>query len=143
MVEAAFLTQFEVAGLEFVGERDRAGHQFRTCLGVVGDDAIGVQVRQADQEAAEQQAFDERERQVADEFALAVGFEGVHLVAQTVAQDGEPARVVAQRRGALGERERLQFLDAARQAVPGRDGDADAGTHTHARLGRFGRRSHL
>ena len=85
VVDAAFLAQLQVPGVQLVGERGRAGDQRGRSLVVVRGHAVRVEVRQTHQVAAEQQALDVGERQVADEFALAAGLDGVDLVAEALA----------------------------------------------------------
>ena len=69
-----------------------------------GDHAVAVQVRQADEEPAEQQAADERQRQEAARPPAGRGLEGVDLVAEGRPQDAEPAGVAARAGRAAGGR---------------------------------------
>src|SRR6516162_11262909 len=98
MLDGTLVTQLQVTDAQFVREADRPVDEAPRRLVVRGDDATGVEVRQADEEAAEEEAAHEYERQQADRPVALRGFEQIRLVAQSVLEDRQPIHVPAERR---------------------------------------------
>lgn len=121
VIDGRLVPQFEVPGVQFVGEADGPVDEQRLHLGRLGDDAVSVEVRQADEEAAEQGIAHERQGQVPAHLAADGGLDGVSVVVEAVARDGEPVGVLGERAGPHGLREGGQGGNAAGQTGTGQD----------------------
>ena len=90
--DGSFVTQFQIAHVEPVGEFDCTIDQSRGGFGCVGDDARRVEVGQADEEAAEEPAFDKSQRQDADELIACECLEADRRLLQSIVQNTLPLR---------------------------------------------------
>ena len=100
MLDLLLVAELEVAHPQLVRQPHRPVDEPVAGNGVVRTDAVGVQVGQTDEEAAEQQAAYVGQRQEAARPLAFHGLQGVHVVVERVPKDGEPAGVAAERRGA-------------------------------------------
>ena len=97
MRDRPLVTQLEMAHVELLGQLDRAIDERSSGLFAVGDDSAVVEIRQADQEAAEEQAFHGSKRKNARGLVALARLQVARFVAQAVFQHHRPARMVAQR----------------------------------------------
>src|SRR5262249_25227114 len=80
---------------------------------VVGEDAVGVQVREADKEPSEEEALGADQRQQAAGLVATQNFQGVGRLLKPVLKDTEPGGILAERQ----ERVASQVLPQRRQAL--------------------------
>jgi hypothetical protein len=69
MFQRPFMPEFQVSGVESIGQPSRLFHQGMGYLGPVGQHAADIQIRQTDQEASEKPTSDIGQRQQPDQSA--------------------------------------------------------------------------
>ena len=103
VLDLLFMAEFEVAHPQRVRQLHRTVDQPVPRRAVVGQDAVAVQVGEADQEAPEQQTANEGQRQEAARPVAVQGLQGVHVVVEGVGQDVQPGGIAAERRRPAGQ----------------------------------------
>jgi hypothetical protein len=92
----SFVANLQIANIELIGELDGVIEQLLSGGVIVGQDATIVEIREADEEPAEEQATDVREGQQPAHTSRAKGLKTVWRVLQAVLQGQEPRGMPAQ-----------------------------------------------
>src|SRR5947208_879800 len=96
MIDRLLVPQFEVTDVQFFGERHGPADELGLHVRRLCDDAVRVEVRQADEIAAEECAAYEREREETEGLPFSHGLHGVDFVILCGAKDVEPGGVLAE-----------------------------------------------